>query len=111
MDKSEQFSRQAAYLLGKGVQKTSNMVVDRADDVVLVMLQGIAALSKGRARNERLSAQLGAAAVGIRRASHILPPLAGRLVAVSTYFGLRASLRLVHQVDLALAARARDIGL
>jgi len=98
-DKTESLIREVARLVGSEVAKTSQFAVDRTQDLTLMLLQRAAANSMGNTRREDALAKTSTAVSLFTRVSLIVPFVAGRVAASTTYLGLR--------VGVEVASRAR----
>ncbi|PYS76714.1 MAG: hypothetical protein DMF66_13255 [Acidobacteria bacterium] len=80
--------RQIAMIAGGGASKSLEVVLDRTEDVILLVLQTMAARSiDNHCRAERL-AQVSKMVSLFSRGSFVTPIIVGRVVSATTYLGL-----------------------
>jgi high-affinity K+ transport system ATPase subunit B len=107
-EKTDPFIRDLARLVGKEVAKTSEFALDRAQDVMILLLQKAAAASVGNRRRKDALAKASMIVSNFSQSAFIAPLVAGRVAAASTYVGLRAGVEVVSGIQRILAGLIRQ---
>jgi hypothetical protein len=95
--KSERLSRQIATMVGNAVTKTSTFVIDNGEDLAISLLQRVARSNVGRTVLQQNTATVVRAANTFRKLSFLIPLVAGRVAATTTYVGMRTGLGVASQ--------------
>lgn len=82
--------RRIAMLAGGGVSKSTEVLLDRVEDVMFLVLQRMVEGSENDPSRARLLARASKAASLFSRITLVAPNVTGRAVSASTYLGLRA---------------------
>ena len=107
-EKTDPFIREVARLVGKEVAKTSEFALDRAQDVMFLLLQNAAAASVGNRRRKDALSKASAAIGTFSQSAFIIPLIAGRVASASTYLGLRVGVEVVNGVQRILGGLTRS---
>ncbi len=107
-EKTDPFIRDVARIVGREVAKTSEFALDRAQDVMLLLLQNAAAASATNRSRKNALAKASAAVNTFSQSSFIIPLVAGRIASFSTYVGLRVGVEVVGRVQRILADLTRS---
>ena len=107
-EKTDPFIRDVARIVGREVAKTSEFALDRAQDVMLLLLQNAAAASATNRSRKNALAKASAAVNTFSQSSFIIPLVAGRIASFSTYVGLRVGVEVVGRVQRILGDLTRS---